>query len=85
MSNICQVQFKRRFGGGYTDNKYAYIADVPVAVGDLVNVPTKHGTSEARVCEVDIPESAIPSWCGELKHITEPASPMGSLFDEFMT
>lgn len=81
--SIVQVQFKRRNGGGYTDNKYAYIADVPVAVGDIVNVPTKFGSSEARVCEVDIPESDIPAWCDELKHITEPVTVSGGLFDGF--
>ena len=83
MSNIVQVQFKRRFGDGYTDGKYAYIADVPVAVGDIVNVPTKYGSSEAKVCEVNVPENTIPAWCGELKHITEPASPSGGLFAGF--
>lgn len=83
MSNIVQVQLKRRFGGGYTDAQYAYIADVPVAVGDLVNVPTKYGTAEAKVSRVNIHESEIPAWVGELKHITEPAMPGGNLFDEF--
>lgn len=82
-NNIVQVQFKRRYGSGYSDNQYAYIADVPLAVGDIVNVPTRLGVQEARVSQVGVPESDIPAWCGELKHITENASPAGSLFDAF--
>ena len=81
--NIVQVQYKRRYGGGYTDNQYAYIADVPLAVGDVVKCPTKFGDTEGRVARVGVPESEIPAWCSELRHIAEPASPGGDLFSGF--
>ena len=81
---IVQVQFKNRLSGTYSGNFYTYRADMPVQEGDIVKVPTKFGESEAKVCRVDVPESEIPSWM-ELKHITEPATPGGYLFDEFFS
>lgn len=83
MTNIVQVQFKSRYRDEFCGNAYTYIADVPLLVGDIVKVPTKFGDSEARVCRIDVPESEIPAWCGELRHITEPASPSGTIFDDF--
>ena len=80
--SIIAVQFKGRYSDAYGSREYAYYADVPVSVGDIVKVPTKFGESEARVCRVDVPESEIPAYM-ELKHITEAASPCGSMFDEF--
>lgn len=79
---IVQVQFKDRFSGQYKGKAYTYAADVPVQLDDIVKVPTASGTSEAKVCRVDVPESEIPAWM-QLKHITEPATPGGSMFDEF--
>lgn len=82
--NIVQVQFKNRYGGGfYGANRYSYIADVPVIVGDIVNVPTRRGRSEARVVAVDVPETELPAWLPveKLEHITEPALAGGSLLD----
>lgn len=82
--DFVQVQFKSRYSDGFGGGKYTYIADVPVCVGDVVNVPTSNGTGEARVCRVGIPENeARGSYFGEFRHITEPATPAG-LFDEFM-
>ena len=80
--SIVSVQFKSRYTGIYGGNEYAYYADVPVSKGDIVKVPTQYGESEAKVCRVDVPESEIPAWM-ELKHITEAATPGGSIFDEF--
>lgn len=79
---IVQVQFKNRFSGQYSGKPYTYIADFPVQEGDIVKVPAGSGTSEAKVIRTDVPESEIPAWM-QLKHITEPASPCGSMFDEF--
>ena len=79
---IVQVQFKNRFSGQYSGKAYTYEADIPVQEGDIVNVPAGAGTSEAKVIRVDVPESEIPAWM-QLKHITEPAIPGGSMFDEF--
>ena len=82
--SIVSVQFKSRYSDTYGGNEYAYLADVPVSAGDIVKVPTKFGESEARVCRVDVPESEIPPYM-ELKHITEAATPGGSMFDEFFS
>lgn len=81
-TNIVQVNFKNRYGEGYGGMNYTYIADVPLKVGDIVKVPTKYGDSEAKVCRVNVPEDEIRHFCGELKHITEPATP-GDLFNDF--
>lgn len=83
--NIVQVQFKNRYGGGfYGANRYSYIAEVPVAVGDVVNVPTRRGNSEARVVAVGVPESELPPWLtiDKLSRITEPAIAGGTLLDD---
>ena len=82
--SIVSVQFKSRYSGTYGGSEYAYYADVPVSKGDIVKVPTKFGESEAKVCRVDVPESEIPPYM-ELKHITEAATPGGSMFDEFLS
>ena len=82
--SIVQVQFKNRWSGQYSGKAYTYAADVPVQVDDIVKVPAGNGTSEAKVVRVDVPESEIPEWM-QLKHITEPAIPGGSMFDEFFT
>ena len=82
--SIVSVQFKSRYSDTYGGKEYAYISDVPVTEGDIVKVPTKFGDTEARVCRADVPESEIPAWM-ELKHITEAATPGGSMFDEFFS
>ena len=81
-TNIVQVNFKNRYGEGYGGMNYTYIADVPLAVGDIVKVPTKYGDSEAKVCRVNVPENEFQHFKGELLHITEPATP-GDLFSDF--
>lgn len=83
MANLVQVQFKSRYGSGYGGNAYTYIADTPLAVGDIVTVPTRFGESEARVCRIDVPESEVEHFRDQLRHITEQASVSESLFDEF--
>lgn len=85
MTNLVQVQFRNRFGEGYGGAAYTYAADVPLAVGDIVTVPTKFGDNEARVCRVDVPEAEVVRFRDQLKHITEPATVSKSLFDEFFT
>lgn len=83
MTNLVQVQFRNRYGSGYSVAAYTYRADVPLSVGDVVTVPTKWGDSEARVCRVDVPEAEVAKFHGELRHITEAATPGGGLFDDF--
>lgn len=85
MANLVQVRFRNRFGEGWGGAAYTYIADVPLAVGDIVTVPTKFGESEARVCRVDVPEAEVEHFRDKLKHITVPASESESLFAGFFT
>ena len=78
--DFVQVQFKSRYNDGFGGRVYTYIADVPLAAGDIVTVPTANGDGEARVCRVGIPEEeARGGYRGEFRHITEPATP-GGLF-----
>lgn len=81
-TNYVQVQFKSRYRDGFGGAAYTYIADVPLAVGDIVKVPTKFGESDARVCRVNVPEDEVPAFFGELRHITTPVT-AGDLFAEF--
>lgn len=81
-TNIVQVQFRKSFGKGYGGTAYTYIADVPLKVGDIVNVPTRYGPSEAQVCRIDVPADEVPNTFGGLLHITECGAP-STLFDGF--
>lgn len=84
-SDLVQVQFKDRRYDGYSGRAYTYIADVPLQVGDIVTVPTANGEGEARVCRVDVPDSELPKFLNRdsLRHVSEAATPGGSIFDEF--
>lgn len=82
-TNLVQVQFKNRYGEGYGGRPYTYIADQPLMVGDIVTVPTKFGDSEAKVTRIDVPEEEVSSFRDALRHITEPATVSGGLFDDF--
>lgn len=81
--DIVQVQFKSRYNDTYGGRAYSYAADVPLKVGDLVKVPTANGDGEAKVCRVNVPEAECGFPVDMLRHITEPATPGGSLFDGF--
>lgn len=76
-NNLVQVQFRSHYSKEkeYGGAAYTYIADVPLAVGDIVTVPTQKGEGEAKVCRVNVPESELPKWLKleNLKHITKPA------------
>ena len=82
--DLVQVQFKSRYSDRFEGAAYTYIADVPLAVGDIVTVPTQTGDGEARVCRVNVPHDELPKWLTpeRLRHITTPAT-MGNLFAEF--
>lgn len=86
-TNIVSVQFKRRNWHGQGDEFggacYSYITDVPLCVGDVVKVPTKYGDNDARVVRVDVPDAEVAAIYDQLRHITEPATPGGGLFDGF--
>ena len=86
-TDLVQVQFKDRLHDGYSGRPYTYIADVPLQVGDIVTVPTANGEGEARVCRVDVPDSDLPKFLNRdsLRHISDAATPGGSIFDDFYT
>ena len=83
-TDIVQVQFKDHRFDGFSGRAYTYIADVPLAVGDIVTVPTANGEGEARVLKVNVTEAELPNWLSrdKLKHITQSATPAG-VFAEF--
>lgn len=84
MPSIVLIQFEsQRRPGTYNGKEYSYIADVPLAVGDIVKVPTSSGESSARVSRVDVPISEIGCRVGELRHITEAPTVGGDMFAAF--
>lgn len=80
---LVQVQFRDRKCGEFTGREFSYIADVPLQKGDVVNVPTKYGDRDACVSRVGVPISELQCRVGELRHITEAATPGGDLFKGF--
>lgn len=82
-ATIVNVNYINRKTGKLSDMAYSYIADVPVQVGDIVKVPTSYGSKDARVNRVDVPIGEIKCRVGELRHITEAATPGGDLFNGF--
>ena len=84
MTDIVHVRFESlQRPGTFSGAKYSYIADYPLAVGDIVNVPTKYGIGTACVVDVNVPAYEIGCKVGDLRHITEPATVGGDLFAEF--
>ena len=79
---LIQCQFKNSRGDGWTEKTYAYRCEIPVQVGDLVEVPNKDGPKVVRVAEVDVPETSIASnVLPLLKTVIGPAEYDGTLFD----
>lgn len=82
--SLVQVQFESKQRPGiFSGASYTYIADHPLVVGDLVNVPTKYGARDAKVVRTGVPLGDIQCRIGELRHITEPATPALDLFSSF--
>ena len=81
---LVQVQFMNARLGEYGGASYTYIADVPLAEGDIVTVPTATGESEGRVSRVDVPAEELPKWLtpDKLRHITKAAT-AGDMFAGF--
>lgn len=70
-TNIVSVKYEdkflpRTFGG----KAYSYFTEVKLKVGDLVEVPTKYGTSIAKITRVDVPEDEIETIKPYMKTIT---------------
>ena len=57
--------------GEFAGRNYSYYADVPLKVGDCVAVPSRRGTSLAKVTEIGIPDYRVESRVKEImRHIT---------------
>lgn len=83
--SIVAVQYESRYQPGtFTGTEFSYIADTALAVGDIVNAPTKFGERKARVSRVDVPIGEIQCRVGELRHITEAPTVGGDLFAGFI-
>jgi hypothetical protein len=80
---LVNVQFRDRKCGEFMGPEFSYIADVPLHKGDVVKVPTKYGTREGCVSRVGVPVGEIQCRIGELRHITEAATPGGDVFKGF--
>lgn len=70
-TNIIGVKYEdkyspRVFGG----KEYSYFTDKKVNVGDLVETPTKFGTSIAKVTRVNVPKEEIKNIIPYMKKIT---------------
>ena len=57
----------RTFGG----KDYSYYTDLKLEVGDLVEAPTKYGTSIAKVTRIKVPEEEIKDIIPYIKNITK--------------
>ena len=59
-TNIVSVKYEDQYvPRTFSGRQYAYFSKIDLQVGDLVEAPTKYGTSIAKVCEIDIPEQDI--------------------------
>ena len=56
----------KTFGG----REYSYHTDLPLEVDDIVEAPTKYGTSYAKVTRVNVPEEEIEDVKPYIKEIT---------------
>ena len=81
--NLVNIQFRDRKCGEFLGREFSYIADVPLKKGDVVNVPTKYGTREGLVSRVGVQIGELQCRVGELRHITDTATPGGDLFKGF--
>lgn len=81
--NLVNIQFRDKVCGEFTGREFSYIADVPLQKGDVVNVPTRYGTKEGCISRVGVPISELQCRVGELRHITDAATPGGDLFKGF--
>lgn len=78
--SIVQVIFEdRRNPGTFKGGVYSYLADQPVSVGDIVNVPTKYGERNAQIVRTYVPVCDIGCRVGRLNKIAGPAF-YGNLF-----
>ncbi|WP_418710783.1 hypothetical protein [Allofournierella sp.] len=75
--DIVAVQYEARMEPGvFGGREYTYFAEVPLQMGDVVHVPTKFGSSLARVVRVGIPEYRVDDKVKQImRHITNKPVP----------
>lgn len=81
--NLVNVQFRDRTSGEFMGREFSYIADVPLNKGDVVSVPTRYGPREGCISRVGVPIRDLQCRVGQLRHITESATPGGDIFKGF--
>ncbi|MBO5953334.1 MAG: hypothetical protein J6Q53_04340 [Oscillospiraceae bacterium] len=81
--NLVNVQFRDKKCGEFTGREFSYIADVPLQKGDVVSVPTRYGPRHGCISRVGVPVSELQCRVGELRHITESATPGDNLLKGF--
>lgn len=59
---LVKCQFKSLFAkNGYGEKEYTYRCEFPVQVGDIVKVPAGDSVRTARVSEINVKETSVPS------------------------
>lgn len=71
-TNIIGVKYENKFIPRTFEGKsYSYFTKIKLNIGDLVEAPTKYGTSVARVSRVNIAEDEIKNIMPYIKTITK--------------
>lgn len=68
-TDIVTVQYLSSFDGTFRGREYSYFASCKLDVGDIVRVPTKFGTSIARVSRINVPAREIERFKNAVKTI----------------
>jgi hypothetical protein len=67
MESIIKAKFL--MDGKPISKEYSYLTKEPVAVGDIVQVQTNHGTADLAVTAVNVPEEEVAAFKDRLKYI----------------
>lgn len=70
-TNIVGVKYEdEHYPKTFSGREYSYYTTISLNIGDIVEAPTKYGTSIAMVSSVDIPEEKILHFKNDIKTIT---------------
>lgn len=70
-TNIVSVKYEdSEYPKTFSGKSYSYYTEIDLKKGDIVEAPTKYGTSIARVSEIDISEEKIKNIKPYMKTIT---------------
>lgn len=70
-TNIISVKYEDNFyPKTFCGREYSYYSDIEVSIGDIVEAPTKYGTSVALVTSINIPYEKVEAFKDNLKTIT---------------